>query len=352
MATAAVLREVGGPLRLEPVELTDLRPGEVRVRMAGVGVCHTDLVAQRGLVPLPLPAVLGHEGAGTIEAVGPGVDTHAPGDPVVLSFDSCGACPTCTTRTPAYCEAFRALNYAGTRRDGTTTLRGVHGSWLGQSSFATHAIASVRNAVAVPAGLPLERLGPLGCSLLTGAGAVLNVLRPSPGEDVAVFGAGAVGLAAVMAARAAGCAEVVAIDPNPERRALAAALGASRTCDPAEVGRLRVHHSVDAVGTGPVIAAALRVLRSPGHCATVGFRGPRNEVTIDQGHLLMGRRLSGVIEGDADPQVLIPELIELHRTGAFPFERLVRTYAFEEINDALAAAERGDVVKAVVVFDT
>ena len=203
----------------------------------------------------------------------------------------------------------------------------------------------------MPADLPLERLGPFGCGLLTGAGAVLNVLRPRPAEGIAVFGAGTVGLAAVMAARAAGCDPIVAVDPNPARRALASELGATRTADPAALGRLRVHHAVDAVGTGAVVRQALEVLRSPGHCASVGFRGPRNEITIDQGHLLMGRRLSGVIEGDADPHAFIPELIALHRDGRFAFEPLMTTYAFGEINAAMDAAERGEVVKPVVVFD-
>ncbi len=350
-ARAAVLRAVGEPLSIEEIGLDDLREDEIRVGMRGVGVCHTDVAVARGAMALPLPAVLGHEGAGVVEAVGAGVTALAPGDRVVLSFDSCRACANCRERTPAYCERFAALNYSGKRLDGSTTLHGVHGNWLGQSSFATRAIASVRNAVKVPAGLPIEQLGPFGCGLLTGAGVVLNVLRPQPGEGIAVFGAGTVGLAAVMAARSAACDPIVAVDPNPARRALAEALGATRCADPAELGRLRVHHSVDAVGTGAVVRQALEVLRSPGHCASVGFRGPRNEITIDQGHLLMGRRLSGVIEGDADPHAFIGELLALHRDGAFPFEQLVTAFAFEEINAAMDAAGRGDVVKPVVVFD-
>ena len=182
----------------------------------------------------------------------------------------------------------------------------VYGSFLGQSSFATHAIASVRNAVKVPDDLPLELMGPLGCSLQTGAGAVLEVLRPAPGASLAVFGCGAVGLAAVMAARAAGCGDVFAIEPDEGRRALALELGASTALDPA-VDRLPrgLDFSVETVGSSEVVGAALGVLGSPGRCVTLGFRGPRNPITIDQGHLLFGRTLTGVIEGDIDPHRFI-----------------------------------------------
>jgi aryl-alcohol dehydrogenase len=181
-ATAALLRELDAPLSLEEVEHPEPTGSEVLVRIRGVGICHTDLTAHAGGVPLPLPAVLGHEGAGVVEAVGSDVTGVVPGDHVVLAFDSCGECPPCNSGHPAYCELFAPLNYFGTRLDGSATMRqdgsDVHGSWFGQSSFATHALASARNAVKVDATLPIELLGPLGCGLQTGAGAVFNVLRP------------------------------------------------------------------------------------------------------------------------------------------------------------------------------
>jgi aryl-alcohol dehydrogenase len=335
-ATAAVLRQIGGPVALEEVEIDAPREGEVLVELRATGVCHTDLGAIAGQVDLPLPVVLGHEGAGVV--LESRVDGLAEGDRVVLSFDSCGACGTCAAGRPAYCEQFHVLNHSGTRADGSRTLGDVHGSFLGQSSFATHAIASARNAVKVDAG-DLVPLAALGCSVQTGAGAVRNVLRPQ--ESLAVFGCGAVGLSAVMAAR--GLGRIAAVDPRPERRELALELGATEAHEPG--ARLRgFETSIEAVGTEEAIEAALRCLRSPGACATLGYRGPRNPVTVDQGRLLFGRSLHGVIEGDADPQAFIPQLVDL------PLDRLVTRYPFTEIAAALDAARSGAAIKPVLVF--
>ncbi|WP_371744040.1 NAD(P)-dependent alcohol dehydrogenase [Mycobacterium sp. DL592] len=365
IARAAILREEGQPLSLEDVEIADLCDGEILVRIAGVGVCHTDISAAQGLVPLPLPAVLGHEGAGVVVAVGAGVRTLVPGDHVVLSFAYCDECDTCRKKTPAYCDLFAPLNYFGERLDGTVTMHAgaedIHGNWFGQSSFASLAVASAHNAVKVPEDLPLQLLGPLGCGLQTGAGAVMNVLRPAPGESLAVFGLGAVGLAAVMAAKALGCDPVIAVDLNESRLEVARELGATHTFNPSTSRDLvwdvmstvptGVDHSLDAVGSNQVIRQALEILRSPGHCVTVGFQGLQHDITIDQGHLLLGRRLSGVIEGDADPQSFVPALIRLYRDGKFPFDRLIETFPLTAINEAIEASIRGDVIKPVVVFD-
>ncbi len=365
IATAAVLREIDGPLLLEEVQLADLEEGEVLVRMKGVGICHTDVTAQDGTIPLPLPSVLGHEGSGIVEAVGPGVTTLAPGDAVALSFDHCRECEVCEDGHHAYCEMFAPLNYFGTRLDGTTTMRQgeeeVHGNWFGQSSFATYAIASARNAVKLPDDVPVELMGPLGCGFQTGAGAVINVLRPKAGQSIAIFGLGGVGLAAVMAAAALECGTIIAVDPNAARRELALELGATHAIDPTATADLLwdvqmiaapgVHGSLDAVGLAAVTRQALEVLRTPGHAVTVGFQGLEHEITIDQGHLLIGRRLSGVIEGDADPQAFIPQMIELYQAGKFPIEKLITTFPFAQINEASAAANAGEAIKPVLVFD-
>ena len=364
-ARVAILREAGRPLSVEDVDLAELVDDEVLVRIAGVGVCHTDISAAKGMTPLPLPAVLGHEGAGVVEAVGPKVTTLVPGDHVVLSYDYCGECATCTRQSAAYCDLFAPLNYSGKRLDGTVTMHAgseeIHGNWFGQSSFATRAIADVRNAVKVAQDLPLHLMAPLGCGLQTGAGSVMNVLRPKAGDSLAVFGMGAVGMSAVMAGKALGCDPVIAVDINPARLEIARSLGATHSFNPTETKDLvsdvmnvvpgGVDCSLDAVGSNPVIRQALEILRSPGHCVTVGFQGFEHEITIDQGHLLLGRRLSGVIEGDADPQTFVPALVELYREGKFPFDRLIKTFAFSQINDAIGAAERGEVIKPVVVFD-
>lgn len=354
MTAAAVLHERGGAFAVEEVDVDAPRAGEVLVRIAGVGICHTDLAAADGALGLPLPIVLGHEGAGTVEAVGPGVTAVAPGDAVVLTYDHCGTCPRCRGGHPAYCERFAALNASGARADGSTALsRGgapVHGSFCGQSSFAALALASERNAIPVATAAPLELLGPLGCSLQTGAGAVLEVLDARAGQGIVVVGLGAVGLAAVMAAAVAGCDPILAVDPDPARRALAAELGATDTLDGSAPPRGVADLAVEAVGSQEALATALRALGSPGHCATVGWRGPRNPLTVDQGHLLQGRSLTGVIEGDTVPARFIGQLLRLHADGWFPFERLITTFPFAEIGAAAEAARAGTVVKPVLVL--
>lgn len=361
---AAVLEEKGVDPRIREVEPTGLRPGEVLVRISGVGICHTDLTAIDGQLPLPHPMVLGHEGAGTVEAVGPGARSLQVGDRVVLAFASCGACRSCDGDRPAYCERFAALNYAGVRPDGSTTLRSgeqdVHGSWFGQSSWGTHAIADERNAVRVAPDVPAHLLGPLGCGLLTGAGTVLNVLRPQPGQSIGFWGLGTVGLAGVMAAKAAGCETIVAVDLADDRLDLARELGATHAINSSttekvprlireETGGLDL--AMEAVGLGGVVRDALASLRSPGTCATVGLQGFTNDITIDQSHLLLGRTLTGVIEGDADPHELIPRLIRDWRAGRFPFDQLVTEYAFEDLATALGDLRAGRVVKPVLRMD-
>jgi aryl-alcohol dehydrogenase len=363
-ATAAVLRELDEPLSIEEIEVGELGDGEILVRISGAGICHTDISAAHGTIPLPLPSVLGHEGAGVVEQVGCGVEKLAIGDHVALSFDHCGDCKRCASGHPAYCEVFGALNYFGRRMDGTVTLgkdeEEIHGSWFGQSSFASYAIANEHNAVRVPTDLPLEMLGPLGCGLQTGAGSVFNVMQPRSGQGIGVFGLGGVGLGAVMAARAVGCDPIVVFDLNEARLELAKELGATHAFNPSEhrdllwdvqLAVMPLDFTFDSVGVGSVTRQAIEMLATPGHCVTVGFQGLQNEITVDQGFLLIGRTLSGVIEGDADPQTMIPKLIELHRAGKFPFERLVKTYALEEINEAIADSEAGVVIKPVIVFD-
>ncbi|WP_372788624.1 NAD(P)-dependent alcohol dehydrogenase [Paraconexibacter sp.] len=364
-ATAAILREIGEPLTLEEVQVDAPGEGEVLVRMRGAGICHTDATGMDGTIPLPLPSVLGHEGSGVVEAIGEGVTDLAPGDHVVLSFGHCGDCTYCNKDRPAYCEMFAPLNYFGTRMDGTVTMHqgdeDIHGCFFSQSSFATYAISLATNTVKVAKDLPIELLGPLGCGLQTGAGTVLNVLRPETGESIAIFGMGGVGLSAVMAAKIAGCDPIIAVDINDERLALARSLGATHTFNAKETKDLvweimgvsapGVHYALDAVGTNEVIRQALESTRTPAVVATVGFQGLEHDITIDQGHLLVGRTLTGVIEGDSNPQDFIPALVEHYANGEFPFDRLIKTFPFSQINEAFEAANSGAVVKPVLLFD-
>ncbi|MFC4909109.1 NAD(P)-dependent alcohol dehydrogenase [Actinomadura gamaensis] len=361
-ATAAVLRAHDAPYSLEPVELAEPGPGEVLVRIAGTGLCHTDLL---GRVPgdrVPKPVVLGHEGSGVVEALGPGESGGlAVGDHVVLSYDSCGRCGTCRDGRPGYCADMARLNMAAAVADGRPRAfdkagTPVHNRWFGQSSFATHALATVRNAVKVDADAPIELLGPLGCGIQTGAGSVLLALSVRPGEALAVFGAGAVGLAAVMAARLTGAGPVVAVDLLPSRRELALELGATHALDGADpdlARRLRAlvpdgfHHALDTTARPEVVATALAALRTTGVCGLVGVG--REDYRLDSTLMLMGRTVRGIIEGDAVPQTFVPRMIELWRRGLLPFDRLVRTYPLADIARAEADALSGTTVKPVLL---
>ncbi|MGW2821191.1 NAD(P)-dependent alcohol dehydrogenase [Streptomyces sp. NPDC001443] len=357
---AAVVEAPGTPFTVRDAEIEDPRPYEVLVRMTAVGVCHTDL-AMRDTWPRRLtPMVFGHEGAGRVEAVGAAVTGLAPGDRVCLTFASCGACGQCAAGHPAYCLAARARNLSGGRDDGTTPLSldgaPLHAGFFGQSSFATHAVVHERGVVKVPSGLPAAVAAPLGCGGQTGAGTVLNRLRPEPGTSLVVLGAGGVGLSALMAAVAAGCNPVVAVDPVASRRELAVELGAEAALAPGDglVAALRdltgggAHHVVETTGRPEMARRAVGALRPRGELALLGLGG---EVTFDvMGLLAKGVRVHGVIEGDSDPGRFIPELVGLYARGLFPVDRLVTTFPFEDIDAAVTAMRDGSVVKPVLTF--
>ncbi|WP_367540068.1 NAD(P)-dependent alcohol dehydrogenase [Streptomyces globisporus] len=357
---AAVLRSYEDPFAVEEVILNaGPDDGEVLVRISGCGMCRTDLAVRRSAGRSPLPAVLGHEGAGVVVETG-GPDTGlSPGDHVVLSFDSCGHCRSCLGAAPAYCDDFAALNLFGGRAENATRFTVAAGGtlaprWFGQSSFAAYAMVPARNAVRVDPALPLELLGPLGCGFLTGAGAVLNSFGAGPGDTVAVFGAGAVGLAAVMAATAAG-AVVVAVDRHPERLSLAEKFGAiplpAASGDlPGRIRRLTdggARFALDTTGSAPLINDALRSLRPRGHLGLVARL--HTELPLQTGTLDRGRSISHICEGDAVPALMIPRLTGLWQAGRFPFDQLIRTYPLAGINEAEADCEAGRVVKPVLI---
>lgn len=303
--------------------------------------------------------VFGHEGAGVVQAVGSDITTVVPGDTVCLSYRSCGKCEQCRSGHPAYCEV-PGINSAGTRQDGTTphTHNGaaVYGNFFGQSSFGTYALAYEPNTVKIPADLSPVIAAPLGCGVQTGAGTVLNVLKPEAGNSVVVYGAGGVGLSAVMAAVAVGCT-VIAIDPVASRRAIAEELGAVAALDPAgsdvvaEVTRMTgggCDFAIDTTGKSPVIAQATTLLRRRGQLALVGI-GASAEIDI-MTVMSKGIQIHGVIEGDVTPAVFIPRLIDLYRQGKLPLEKIIVEYPFEAIEEAAQAALSGNVIKPVVTF--
>lgn len=363
-ARAALLRAAQHPLQVEDIEVSAPREDEVLVRMAGTGICHTDLVVCGGF-PAPLPIVLGHEGAGVVEAVGPGVKSIKPGDHVVLSFDACGTCPNCAQHQPAYCHHFMPLNFGGQSPvDESTGLsqggEKVFGRFFGQSSFATLALARERNTVKVAPDLPIELLGPLGCGVQTGAGAVMNSLKLKAGESIAVFGGGAVGLSAVLAAKVVGASHIVVVEPNAARRALALELGATAAIDPAAEsdvpGAVKaasggVQCALDTTGIPPVIRQAADTLLPNGMLGLLGVSPPEADLPVNIMSMLMrGIGVKAILEGDSDPKQFIPELLELYRAGRFPFVKLIKTFGFEQINEAMNASMDGSVVKPVVIF--
>jgi aryl-alcohol dehydrogenase len=364
MIEAAVSRHVGKAPVIERVEMADPRADEVLVEIRGVGVCHTDMVMRDGLLPVPFPVVLGHEGAGIVRAAGRDVHDLAVGDHVVLSFMSCAACASCDADLPAYCHSWVPLNFFGSRADGSTSLTGsdgtpLHSHIFGQSSFASHALVSQRNAVKVDSDVPIELLGPLGCGIQTGAGAVLNSCKVQRGSSLAVIGTGAVGLAAIMAARLAGAAIIAAIDINPQRLALARDLGATHDFDGRQADYLHqaaaagcpagFDYIIDTTGLTEVVNSALLALAPRGEIAMVGAYAPGSSVQADATHMMSaGRVIRGVVEGGADPQTFIPRLIAHYKAGEFPFDRLIEFFTFSDIAAAIEAGESGKVIKPVI----
>ncbi len=364
--TAAIAAAPHAPLALTEVEIDDPRDDEVLVRVLACGVCHTDIACRDQALPVPLPSVLGHEGAGIVARVGAGVRKVAPGDRVLLSYDSCATCPSCRAAQPFYCHQFGAYNFSARRPDGSSALTAervaVGGRFFGQSAFATHCLARERNLVRVAAEAPLEILAPLGCGIQTGAGTVLNALRPAPGATIAIFGAGTVGLAAVLGAQIAGCARIVVIEPNPARRELAREFGATDAIDPHGIDDVPAAirdllrsagaaYSIECTGIPAVATDAVHALAPRGTAALVGAMPAGAAYRFDAIKVMTeGLTVRGVIEGESRPDEFLPRLIALHREGRFPFERMIRHYPFAEINTALAASERGETIKAVLLM--
>lgn len=358
--TAAVLRSADGRYQLEPVRLAEPGPGQVLVRIVGAGMCHTDVLPRAPESFSPPPIITGHEGSGVVEVIGDGVSSIAVGDHVVLTFDSCGDCPKCGDGNPAYCDTFLFRNVVGRNLDGSTGAVDADGNdvasrWFGQSSFATHAIANERNAVVVDRDIPLELFGPLGCGVQTGAGSVLVALDVQPNTSITVFGAGAVGLSAVMAARVAGATTIIAVDLHPHRLELALELGATHTIsgdtdDLAEqilgITHGGANYAFDTTGIPSVMANAVAATTMT---AKVGFVGVQAEpLTLDP-IAIVGKTIMGILEGSVDPQIFIPRMIELWKSGEFPFDRLIEKFPMAEINEAEQSSLSGGAIKPVLI---
>ncbi len=369
---AAVLESMGAPrpyatsrpLRVQEVELDGPGPGEVLVRIAAAGLCHSDLSVMNGDRPRPLPMVLGHEAAGVVEAVGPGVEDLRTGDHVVLVFvPACGQCLPCLEGRPALCEPGAAANTAGTLLSGVRRLhRGeeVLHHHVGVSAFATHATVSRRSLVKIDPELPLEEAALFGCAVLTGAGAVINTARVRPGESVAVVGLGGVGLCALLAAVASGAREVVAVDLLPEKLAFARQLGATATFDARDervVEAIREHtrggvdHALELAGSARALELAWAITRRGGTTVTAGLPHPAARLPVPIVQLVAEeRRLLGSYIGTAVPARDVPRLIDLYRRGRLPIDRLVSgRLRLDQINEGFDRLADGTAIRQILL---
>ena len=361
---AAVL-DAPGALVVADVEFGAPGTGEVLVKLVASGLCHTDLGVIAGGIPFATPGIIGHEGAGVVAAVGDGVTSVAVGDKVLLSFTSCGDCAACHSAHPAYCETWLPRNLLGMFRSedsGNVTRDGdpVSTHFFGQSSFGQYSIADERSIVRVDPDADLAVLAPLGCGILTGFGSIWNVLDPGSDDVVAVYGTGAVGLSAVIAASLRSPAQLIAIDIVDERLALARELGATATINAKtenvaeRLGELTggrgVTKSFDTTGSPQVARGALDAAAVRGTVLVCGAPPPGTEIPVDIQGILAGKVLRGVTMGDTDPRVLIPQLVALHAEGKLPLERLEKTYTLDEIGQAAEDMHHGVTVKPVILY--
>ena len=360
---AAITLAPKAPFSLVDIDLPELGAHDVLVRIAGVGICHSDLASRDGNLGAPFPAVFGHEGAGVVTAVGHEVTKLQVGDHVVLAPDSDGSCPLCQAGAPMYCDHFTDLNLQTNLPGPTAGLANgerAHIKYFGQSSFAHFALAGDRNAVKVSKDAPLHLLGPLGCGIQTGAGTVMNGLRPQAGSSIVVIGSGTVGMAAIMAAAVCGCATVIAVDRVESRLQLAKTLGATHAIDTSKSTNLvaaileivprGADYIVDTAGVPGLVGSSMDGLARLGTLALVAVP-PTPERTLDLPWLYMllkGQKVQGFIEGNSIPDVFIPQMIALYQAGRFPFDKLIQVYPFEKINEAIEDQHSGKTIKAVL----
>lgn len=365
-AKAAVLYEVGKRLQIEEVDVQAPRAGEVLIRMAAGGVCHSDLHVMTGHLIASLPAILGHEGAGVVAEVGPGVSTVRPEDHVILLWRlSCGECEYCTGGRPALCPVGTQIRMTGRLSDGTSrfSLAGREiKHFAGVSSFSQYSVVPEKAVLKIPDDLPLDRAALLGCAVITGVGAAINHARVRAGSTVAVFGTGGVGLNVVQGAALAGAEKIIAVDLIEGKLTYARQFGATHTVNASgsnPVEQIRaltagrgVDYAFEVVGLPATMRQAYDSLAKRGMAVVVGVTPTTAEVSVPSLSLVYEERmLTGSLYGSASPKVEIPRLIALYRAGKLKLDELLtRSYKFEEINEAYAALERGEVARSVVTF--
>src|SRR5215469_7849767 len=361
---AAVLYQPGEPLHVEDVELGAPRAGEVRVRVAAAGVCHSDYHYMRGDLVGNVPVVLGHEGAGVVEEVGQGVTSVRPGDHVVLLWrTSCGRCEFCSRGRPALCPAGSAVRASGRMADGTSRLSrdGVEiKHFLGVSCFAEQTVCQERSVLKMPEDVPLPVGAVAGCAVMTGVGAVVNTAGVEPGSTVLVVGAGGVGLCAIMGAVLAGAGRIIAADRNPSRLELATAFGATDVVDASHEDVVQavkdltgggVDYAFEVIGLPATVLQAVGALRTGGTAVAIGLAPAGTQAPVDLNELVRAEKtLKGSIYGSTRPYRDFPRLFELYRRGRLPLDRLVtRRWPLHEINEAYDALIAGTEARSVLV---
>ena len=360
IAKAAVLNGIKETVSVEPVEVRDPRPGEVLVRIGAAGVCHSDLHVINGDIPQPIPCVLGHEGAGVVEEVGAGVTRVAPGDHVVLNWvPYCGSCWYCTSGHMYLCEAgfVKAMTSEAISRSGS----GV-GQMAGVGTMAELALVAETSCIPLDRDIPLDRACLIGCGVMTGVGAVINTARVQPGESVAVFGVGGVGLNVVQGAAIVGADPIIAVDMNDRKLAFAKQFGATHTVsaagtDPVSAiqeltGGRGVDYAFEVIGRPEVVLQAFLATRRGGKAVVVGVTGPTDMVAVP-GMLmsLAEKSLIGSLYGSANMTRDVPRLVGLYRAGKLKLDELVsRRFSLAQVNDAFTALEKGEVVRGVITF--
>ena len=363
--TAAVTREKG-KISFETVELAEPKSNEVLVKMIACGICHTDIAVIEQFLPIQYPYVAGHEGVGIVEKVGEGVTEFKPGDRVAMSFPSCGLCDNCKQGKPWACEVNFVTMFGGNYRDGTKRMKGEDGVEIGimfgQGSFATYVIADQSNTVLmdVDSDDQLAILCSLGCGIQTGAGAVLNRMKPRPGSTLAVFGCGNVGLAAVMAGKISGCSTIIAVHGRRGREE-ALKFGATHTIsgrDEDVVARIMeitggkgVNYALESAGVPQMASTMLDSMARDGTAVLVSVTGPATiPVELERQIMNPSVTVTGAVEGCSNPKVFIPELVKFYKEGRLPIDGLNKFYEFKDLEQALHDCHEGAVIKPILKF--
>jgi NDMA-dependent alcohol dehydrogenase len=362
---AAVLHELKTALRVEDVDLDHPKEGEARVKIAANGVCHSDYSVIQGVIRFPLPVVVGHEGAGIVEEVGPGVTSVKAGDHVVLSFAPyCGRCYYCSIGRPVLCDNMRLTMGNGTLLDGTCRLKQngkpIH-HMAALSSLAQYAVVPEISCIKIPDDVPLDRACLIGCGVMTGVGAAINTAKVEPGSSAVVIGCGGVGLNVIQGCALAGARTIIGVDLMDRKLEYAKQFGATHTINPSRQDLVKTVRSLtegrgaeyafEVIGLGKTIEQAYACSRQGGTTIVVGAPSREDTVTIPASSLLTEKVIKGSVYGSARPRVDMPRLVDLYMSKKIKIDELVtRTYPLDEVNEAMTALEKGEVARSVIVM--